>query len=155
MLPPAELICYFQLTPVYANMSWINSAGEVVIFCNNNKNSYYTDPIGGTVFIRKDYLDEYRKGHILKYFAFTERFIPETGYADETSLHFEIENGVIIKEILNNGGGFHRAAEINPLCANCPHGFDQKLSNNNSDLNEMIEIILREGYTSWEEDEIN
>ncbi len=155
VLPPAELICYFQLTPVYANMSWINSAGEVVIFCNNNKNSYYTDPIGGTVFIRKDYLDEYRKGHILKYFAFTERFIPETGYADETSLHFEIKNGVIIKEILNNGGGFHRAAEINPLCANCPHGFNQKLSNNNSDLNEMIEIILREGYTSWEEEEIN
>ena len=155
VLPPAELICYFQLTPVYANMSWINSAGEVVILCNNNKNSYYTDPIGGTVFIRKDYLDEYRKGHILKYFAFTERFIPETGYADETSLHFEIKNGVIIKEILNNGGGFHRAAEINPLCANCPHGFDQKSSNNNSDLNEMIEIILREGYTSWEEDEIN
>lgn len=155
VLPPAELICYFQLTPVYANMSWINSAGEVVIFCNNNKNSYYTDPIGGTVFIRKDYLDEYRKGHILKYFAFTERFIPETGYADETSLHFEIKNGVIIKEILNNGGGFHRAAEINPLCANCPHGFNQKLSNNNSDLNEMIEIILREDYTSWEEDEIN
>ena len=38
-------------------MSWINSAGEVVIFCNNNKNSYYTDPIGGTVFIRKDYLE--------------------------------------------------------------------------------------------------
>ena len=155
VLLPAELICYFQLTPVYANMSWINSAGEVVIFCNNNKNSYYTDPIGGTVFIRKDYLDEYRKGHILKYFAFTERFIPEIGYADETSLHFEIKNGVIIKEILNNGGGFRWAAEINPLCANCPHDFDQKLSNNNSDLNEMIEIILREGYTSWEEDEIN
>lgn len=70
-------------------------------------------------------------------------------------MHFEIQNGDIIKEILNNGGGSRRAAETNPLCANCPHGFNQKLSNNNSDLNETIEIILREGYASLEEDEIN
>ena len=35
----------------------------------------------------------------IQYFAFTERFIPETGYAEETSLHFEIVNGQIVKEI--------------------------------------------------------
>lgn len=40
------------------------------------------------------------------------------------------------------------------MCMNCPHGFNQKLPYNNSDLNEMIEIILREGYVSWEEEEI-
>ena len=149
VLPPAELICYFQLTPVYVDMSWVNLSGEAVIFCNNNKNSYYTDPIGGTVFIRKNYLDEYMKGHILKYFSFTERFIPETGYADETSLHFEIQKGVIIKEILNDGGRFYRTTETNPMCANCPHGFNQRLLYNNSDINEIIEVILKEGTVYW------
>lgn len=64
------------------------------------------------------------------------------------------QNGIIIEEILNDGGGFHRATETNLLCANCPHGFNKKLAYNN-DLNEMIEIILGEGYASWEEDEIN
>lgn len=70
-----------------------------VFIVDNNKNSYYRDPIGGTVFIRKNYFDKFLEGHTVKYFAFTERFIPETGYAEETSLHFEIVNGQIVKEI--------------------------------------------------------
>ena len=58
-----------------SDLSWNTSDGIKVVICNNNKNSYYKDPIGGTVFIRKDYLDKYLESHTLKYFAFTERFI--------------------------------------------------------------------------------
>ena len=92
-----------------------------MIICNNNKNSYYRDPIGGTVFIRKDYFDRFLEAHTVKYFAFTERLIPETGYADETSLHFEIINGKIVKEIKNNGGYRRSNSANNPLCSVCPH----------------------------------
>lgn len=126
VLPPAELIHYFQLKPIYADMSWVDSSGETVIVCNNNKNSYYTDPIGSTVFIRKKYLDEYIREHTLKYFAFSERFIPETGYAPETALHFEIQNGLIVKEILNAGRNFYQRTEKNPLCDNCPYDFNKR-----------------------------
>ena len=104
-----------------SDLSWENQDKEKVIICNNNKNSYYRDPVGGTVFIRKDYFDKFLEGHTVKYFAFTERLIPETGYADETSLHFEIINGKIVKEIKNNGGYRRRESENNPLCSVCPH----------------------------------
>ena len=79
------------------------------------------DPIGGTVFIRKDYFDKFTLSHAIKYFAFTERYIPETGYEEETSLHFEIMDGRIVKEIQNNGGLYDGNLVRKPLCDNCPH----------------------------------
>jgi hypothetical protein len=121
VLPPADLIKYFELSVNVSDLSWHTSDGVRVIICNNNKNSYYKDPIGGSVFIRKDYLEKYMENHTLKYFAFTERFIPKTGYADETSLHFEISNGRIVKEIANDGGGTWRKTDENPLCKECPY----------------------------------
>lgn len=121
VLPPSEIISFFNLKLNVSDLSWENQDKEKVIICNNNKNSYYRDPIGGTVFIRKDYFDKFLEGHTVKYFAFTERLIPETGYADETSLHFEIINGKIVKEIKNNGGYRRRDSEDNPLCSVCPH----------------------------------
>lgn len=146
VLPPATLISHFQLSPVYADMSWVDKNGKKVILCNNNKNSYYKDPIGGTVFIRKEYLDEYLNGHVLKYFAFTEKFIPETGYADETSLHFEIQEGKIIKEIFNNSERGERLVETNPLCTDCPYGLNEKEPYDNADINEWFELLMENGY---------
>lgn len=104
-----------------SDLSWETHDKEKVIICNNNKNSYYRDPVGGTVFIRKDYFDKFLEEHTVKYFAFTERLIPETGYADETSLHFEIIDGKIVKEIKNAGGHGRWNSENNPLCSACPH----------------------------------
>ncbi|MBU9736113.1 NACHT domain-containing protein [Diplocloster agilis] len=121
VLPPSEIISFFNLRLNVSDFSWETSDKEKIIICNNNKNSYYRDPIGGTVFIRKDYFDKFLEGHTVKYFAFTERFIPKTGYADETSLHFEIINGKIVKEIKNAGGYGRRNNENNPLCTVCPH----------------------------------
>lgn len=121
VLPPSEIIRFFNLKLNVSDLSWETHDKEKVILCNNNKNSYYRDPIGGTVFIRKDYLDNFLDGHAIKYFAFTERLIPETGYADETSLHFEIINGMIVKEIKNDGGFSRYNSENNPLCSVCPH----------------------------------
>ncbi len=152
VLPPAELISYFHLSPVYADMSWVNEEGKKIILCNNNKSSYYNNPIGGTVFIRKEYFDEYLENHVLKYFAFTEKFIPETGYADETSLHFEIQNGKIIKEVYNNGDRGWRSKETNPLCAKCPYGLHEK-SCDNVDLNEWFELLVKNGYLITEDGE--
>lgn len=121
VLPPSEIISFFSLKLNVSDLSWETQDKEKVIICNNNKNSYYRDPIGGTVFIRKDYFDKFLEGHTVKYFAFTERLIPETGYADETSLHFEIIDGKIVKEIKNASGYGRRNRENNPMCFVCPH----------------------------------
>lgn len=120
-MPPSEIISFFNLELNVSDLSWETQDKEKIILCNNNKNSYYRDPIGGTVFIRKDYYDKYVQSHCIKFFAFTERFISETGYAEETSLHFEIKNGRIIKEIRNDGGGGGYNQVSNSLCNNCPH----------------------------------
>ena len=73
------------------------------------------------MFIRKDYYDKFVLSHTIKYFAFSERFIPETGFADETSLHFEITDGRIVKEIRNNNRNLVMNNIDNVLCNNCPY----------------------------------
>ncbi|MDU5595687.1 hypothetical protein, partial [Peptoniphilus rhinitidis] len=73
VLPPSNIIRFFNLKLNVSDLSWETQDKEKVIICNNNKNSYYRDPIGGTVFIRKDYFDKFLEGNTVKYFAFTER----------------------------------------------------------------------------------
>ena len=84
------------------------------------------------MFIRKDYYDKYVRSHIIKYFVFAERYIPETGYADETSLHFEIMDGCIVKEIPNYGGQEKSEQSNNPLCVDCPHASIMQIQQNES-----------------------
>lgn len=101
-LPPAEIIRYFNLRLDEKNMTWLDDNGESVIICNNNKNSYYRDSIGATVFMRKDLYDNYAQNENIKFFAFSERYIEPAGFSEETSIHFEInKEGEIKKEIMN------------------------------------------------------
>lgn len=146
VLPPSNIIRFFNLKLNVSDLSWETQDKEKVIICNNNKNSYYRDPIGGTVFIRKDYFDKFLEGNTVKYFAFTERFIPDTGYADETSLHFEIVNGKIEKEIKNNGVYSRRNNGDNPLCSACPHTniADDEVDNSSISNIEWLENLLKD-----------
>ena len=146
VLPPSNIIRFFNLKLNVSDLSWETQDKEKVIVCNNNKNSYYRDPIGGTVFIRKDYFDKFLEGNTVKYFAFTERFIPDTGYADETSLHFEIVNGKIEKEIKNNGGYSRWDNGDNPLCSTCPHAniVDDVVDNSSISNIEWLENLLKD-----------
>ena len=137
VLPPSEIINFFDLELNVSDLSWETQAKEKVILCNNNRNSYYSDPISGTVFIRKDYYDRYVQSHCIKFFAFAERFIPETGYPEETSLHFEIKNGQIIKEIRNDEGHGSYNRVSNPLCNNCPNANVIETSQNESPKYDM------------------
>ncbi|KDE70239.1 hypothetical protein FUSO7_10900 [Fusobacterium necrophorum BFTR-2] len=146
VLPPSNIIRFFNLKLNISDLSWETQDKEKVIICNNNKNSYYRDPIGGTVFIRKDYFDKFLEENMVKYFAFTERFIPDTGYADETSLHFEIVNGKIEKEIKNNGGYGGWNNGNNPLCSECPHTtlVDDVVDNPSISNIEWLENLLKD-----------
>lgn len=140
VLPPAELIRNLNLTINMKNMTWVNDAKEIILFCNNVKYSYFTSTVGCTIFMRKDVYDEYIKNYTLKFFAFAERYHPETGYADETSMHFEIENGKIQKEF-NNYGQSKTLQKKSPLndCLNCPYKFYESSLEQE---NKMKEILL-------------
>ena len=144
VLPPSEIISYFNLSVNISDLSWENQKKEKIIICNNNKNSFYRNPIGRTVFIRKDYYEKYLETHTIKYFVFTERQIPKTGFADETSLHFEIIDGKIVKEIKNYNNHSRPDNNYNPLCSNCPHThLFTNNANDSSDFNKSaLEDIL-------------
>lgn len=101
VLPPSDIINYFDLDLNVKDFSWESKSGEKVIICNNMEADYYKDIISETVFIRKSYYDKFIKKANIKYFSFVERYDGESGYMKDYSLHFEIENGEIIKEIKN------------------------------------------------------
>lgn len=128
ILPPSNIISLLQLTLNVNEMCWYNSEGEKIICCNNNKSSYYRAPISGTIFIRKDALEELQKKTPIKYFAFTEKFLRDKGFCDETDYHFEIENGEITKMCLN------RQSKLTPYkdripesCKKCKYGFYEEI----------------------------
>lgn len=143
LLPPAKLIKDLNLKPNYQYLSWIDSKGETVIYCNNNKSYYYKDFIKESIFIRKDYYDEYIKTHTLKYFVFTERLIPGHGFEDDTCFNLEIEKGKITKEFLHYKA--RNILENRKRCSECPHGLDkkyEKLRNTHFDFSKYINFDL-------------
>jgi hypothetical protein len=101
VLPPAQFITALSLEFDAERMCWSNSNGEVVIRCNNNRSSYYRDPIMGTVFVRRDAFEELKKIYPIKYFGYSEKYLADKGICDDTAYHFEIVNGVFVKEVAN------------------------------------------------------
>ena len=127
VLPPSELIRNLNLSVSISDMTWRNVEGEIIIYCNNNKHSYYKDFVGGTVFMRKDVYDDYIKEHDIKFFAFSEKWTPTTGYADETAFHFEIKDGEIVRKYYNYlKNSTSKDEGATSCCDECPYGFEKR-----------------------------
>lgn len=142
VVPPAELVRNLSLTVNTKDMTWRDPENNIVLLCNNVKYSYYTSPVGCTIFMRKDVYEEYIKTHTLKFFAFTERYHPDTSYADETSKHFEIEGGVIQKEFFNyRSSGEPPQQEPQNDCCHCPHGFYVPITEQQNQLQEILAAL--------------
>lgn len=122
VLPPSEMIKFFNLSLNISDMSWENEFEEKIIICNNNKNSFYEDVVGRTIFIKKRHLETFLENNSLKYFAFSERYVAEEGFSDNTSLHFEIMDGKIIKEIKNRRRNNNVGKAVKAKCLECPYG---------------------------------
>ena len=122
VLPPSEMIKFFNLSLNISDMSWENEFKEKIIICNNNKNSFYEDVVGRTVFIKRRHLETFLENNSLKYFAFSERYVAEEGFSDNTSLHFEIMDGKIMKEIKNRRRNNNVGKAVKAKCLECPYG---------------------------------
>lgn len=143
VLPPAQIIDLLDLELNQEEMSWCNKSGEKIICCNNNRASYYTDFISGTVFIRKDAYEQLKKLVTVKHFVFAERLLEERGFCNETDYHFEIMDGKIIKAVSN---GIHPHIGIKTdalaICENCKYGFYEPIED--SELKIILDDILSE-----------
>ena len=127
-----------------------NISNNSIIICNNNKSSYYVDPAAYTIFIRKDYFDKFINDYELKYFGFAERYTKNIGRLQETSIHFEIKNNQIIKEVLNDD--YSESKKEVPLkCKNCKWSVHENKSQNDL-LDEYKKLLVKYGYSSDEED---
>lgn len=124
ILPPAQMIQMQKLHVDLKEMTWKDSNGETVIICNNNKSSYFSDPIMGTVFVRKDFFEQFSKKTPVKFFAFSEKYLDPQGYCEKTAYHFEIFDGQIVKAVPNNRSGKNgTVSEVPDQCQNCKYGF--------------------------------
>lgn len=124
VLPPAEMVKDLGLTCNLLDMTWRNSNDEAIIYCNNNKASYYNDFISGTVFIRKDVYEILRKQKTIKFFAYAEKMIENRGFCDETAYHYEIQDGKITRMFPNYTNERSRCDfNENGECENCKYGF--------------------------------
>ena len=125
--------------------TWDNTDGEPIIYCDNNSKYYYNDPITGVIYIKTKYLDEIKKKHQIKYWAYTEKSYLEKGWNEEASMHIEIdENGNIIQNIKNNSLSSINI-EYKEDCKNCKFGIYQEM-NKPVDYSKFIKLV-------WNEDE--
>ena len=124
ILPPAVFIKELQLHLDVERMCWVNGANEVIIWCNNNRSSYYRDPIMGTVFVRRDAFEILKKVFSIKFFGYSEKYIEGKGFCDDTAYHFEIVDGSFVKEVANyKHEDSEEPEEDLEECKNCQYGF--------------------------------
>ena len=97
-LPPTIIIKEFNLHYDKFSSSWINSSNENVVLVNNNEGRWYGQGCSGTLYLKKKYYDKLKKKHNYKYFCFTEKYHPKTGYCNDSALQVQINSdGTIIK----------------------------------------------------------
>lgn len=144
-LPPTIIVSELDLHYNRKYSTWDNTDGEPIIYCDNNSKYYYNDPITGVIYIKTKYLDEIKKKHQIKYWAYTEKSYLEKGWNEEASMHIEIdENGNIIQNIKNNSLSSINI-EYKEDCKNCKFGIYQEM-NKPVDYSKFIKLV-------WDEDE--
>lgn len=96
-----------------------------MIYCDNNKNSYYYSQISSAIFIKKDIFDEYQQENPITYFAFSEKLLEGKGFRDESSIHVEIKNDDIIRQYFNCDEQGARDEGENTDCDDCKYHFNE------------------------------
>lgn len=91
-IPPTTIINEFHLHYNKSTSSWNNEHNEEVVLVNNNEGIWYKNGATGTIYLKKKYYDSLVKKYKCKYFAFTEKFRPETGYSKESALQIQINS---------------------------------------------------------------
>ena len=97
-LPPTIIIRELNLHYNKFTSSWNNIDEQEIILTNNNEGIWYRSGCSGTLYLKKKYYDQLLENHNYKYFGFTEKFHPKTGYCDDSALQLQINpDNTIIK----------------------------------------------------------
>lgn len=157
LLPPADLIKFFTLSPDYRDMSWRDRNGKAVIMCDNCRKSYYRDFATSLILIREESLKEYLKKGTIKHFAFSERYLADNGFSHESWYHYEIQEGTIIRKYSNNQPEYDNYGREESIeeCIHCPHNLYSKLvarrEKNAKAQDEFLQMIKTYAMDDWNE----
>lgn len=144
-LPPTIIIKELNLNYDKFSTSWINSNNEKVVLVNNNEGIWYRNGCSGTIYLKKKYYDELKKKHNYKYFCFTEKYHPKTGYCTDSALQVQINSDNTIIKYKHYKS--HKSSSLNsPKCKKCivykKEQEDRKKWRNNKFKSFLIDDIL-------------
>ena len=117
-IPPTNIIKGFNLHYNKFNTSWDNDNKEVVVLVNNNKGSWYKSGCTGSIYLKREYYELIQQKYNCKYFCFTEKFHPKTGYSNESALQIQINSDNTIISYKHYKEGLTRTNK-NDNCKNC------------------------------------
>ncbi len=118
-LPPSIIIKEFDLHYNRFSSSWNNSNEEEVILVNNNEGIWYRKGCSGSLYIKKEYYDRLIKKYDYKYFGFTEKYHPKTGYCHDSALQIQINSNGSIEKYKHYKSRKHHLRYQNEICKEC------------------------------------
>ena len=146
-LPPSIIIKEFDLHYNKFSSSWNGVNEEKIILVNNNEGIWYRKGCSGTLYIKKKYYDILIKKHNYKYFCFTEKYHPKTGYCQDSALQIQINSDGSIEKYKHYKSHKHYSRQQNAECKKCivykEEKEDKKKWNNNKFNNFLIDDIKK------------
>lgn len=144
-LPPTIIIKKFNLHYDKFSSSWINYNNEKIILVNNNEGAWYSGGCVGTLYLKKKYYDKLKKKHNYKYFCFSEKYHPKTGYCADSALQVQINSDDEIYKYKHYKSYKNRSLNVSK-CKNCivykKEQEDRKKWKNNKFNRFLIDDIL-------------
>lgn len=144
-LPPSSIIKEFDLHYNKFSSSWNNTNDEEVILVNNNEGMWYRKGCSGTLYIKGKYYNSIIKNHNYKYFCFTEKYHPKTGYCYDSALQIQINSDGTIDKYKHYKSHKHLSRKQNEKCKKCivyqKEKEDEKKWKNNKFEDFLINVI--------------
>ena len=139
-IPPTDIIKEFNLHYNKYNTSWENDEEEEIILVNNNKGSWYKSGCAGSIYLKKKYYELIQKKYNCKYFCFTEKFHPKTGYSNESALQVQINSDNTIVSYKHYKEDLARTNK-NENCKNCIIYQKEKENLEHLSKSKLVQII--------------
>lgn len=152
-LPPAIIIKEFDLHYNKFSSSWNDVNEEKIILVNNNEGMWYRKGCSGTLYIKKKYYDILIKNHNYKYFCFTEKYHPKTGYCQDSALQVQINSDCSIKKYKHYKSHKHFSIEQNAECKKCIVYKKKKEDEKKWKNNKLYDLLMDDIEEILEEDE--
>lgn len=150
-LPPAIIIKEFNLHYNKFSSSWNNINEEKIILVNNNEGIWYRKGCCGTLYIKKKYYDILIKRHNYKYFCFTEKYHPKTGYCKDSALQIQINSDGSIEKYKHYKSHKYFSRQQNSECKKCIVYKKEKEDEKKWKDNKFYDLLMEDIQELWKD----